>query len=742
MFFGRPNRSRKSRRPAQPFALPSRWNSRPRLEALDERLVPTFLDPVNYAVGTYPNAVVAGDFNNDGVDDLAFANWGDSAVSVLLGNADGTFDPSISSPAGNAPTSLAVGDFNDDGNLDLVTGDATYSNSFADVTVLLGNGNGSFQAPSGHDVSYNYYYGADSVAAGDVNGDGTIDIIATTADSWSSYYSGGSYSLSAVLLGTGTGTFGSPLWSYVGDGFSGDADVVDVNGDGRLDIATTTDYGYVNVSLGDGTGYFGSPSYYYTGAYSLSLVASDLNGDGNVDLAAANYYSGTVDVLLGTASGTFGSPQSTIAGSYPSSMAAGDFDGDGNVDLITTNSQNATVSVLLGTGTGIFRPPVNDAVGSTPWGVVAGDFDGDGLMDAASANNSSHNVSVLINDGDWPSLNNPSITINDVTVTEGNTGTVNATFTVRLSAASSQTVTVHFATADGSATTAGGDYQAVSGTLTFAPGETSKTVTVPVNGDRLVENTEGFLLVLSNAANAFMADASGGGTITDDEPRVSIDYGPTYVTEGNTGTTSAVFTFRLSSAYDEAVSVNYATSNSGATAGSDYEAANSTVTFAPGETVKTVSVPVYGDRVAEYDEGFYVTATGASGYGYAVIRDDEPRITIGSASVTEGHRGTTQMTFTVYLSAAYDEAVTVRYATQDGSATAGSDYEATSGTLTFAPGETSKTITVLIKGDKRKEGYSEYFYVLLSDASSNAMLAYPSSGFASIIDDDHGKGRR
>src|SRR4051812_9114329 len=121
MWFSRPNRSRKSRRPDKTFTLPARWKSALlRLEALDERIVPAFLDAVNYAAGTGPSAVAVGDFNNDAVLDLAVA--GGSTVSVLLGNTDGTFRPAVSSPAGDTPDSLAVGDFNADGKLDVATG--------------------------------------------------------------------------------------------------------------------------------------------------------------------------------------------------------------------------------------------------------------------------------------------------------------------------------------------------------------------------------------------------------------------------------------------------------------------------------------------------------------------------------------------------------------------------------------------------------------------------------------------
>ena len=123
-----------------------------------------------------------------------------------------------------------------------------------------------------------------------------------------------------------------------------------------------------------------------------------------------------------------------------------------------------------------------------------------------------------------------------------------------------------------------------------------------------------------------------------------------------------------------------------------------------------------------------------------LILDDEPRLSINSVSVTEGNSGTKVMTFTVTLSAAYDQAVTVNYATHDYSATvADNDYAATSGTLTFAPGQTSKTFTVVIKGDKKKEA-DESFYVLLSGASGNAFIpdAY---GWGIILNDEPGNGK-
>lgn len=206
----------------------------------------------------------------------------------------------------------------------------------------------------------------------------------------------------------------------------------------------------------------------------------------------------------------------------------------------------------------------------------------------------------------------PRITIGDASVREGNSGTAVATFTVTLSAASTEAVTVAYATADGTATAAG-DYQAMSGTLSFAPGETSKTITVPVRGDRAAEPDESFLVNLSGPSNASIAKAQGVGTILDDEPRISI--GDVIRSEGMKGkTTLFTFTVTLSAAYDQAVSTSFRTLDGTAkTSDRDYVAKSGTLTFQPGQTTKTITIEVKGDSKYEVDEGFYVDLFSNSG---------------------------------------------------------------------------------------------------------------------------------
>jgi hypothetical protein len=230
----------------------------------------------------------------------------------------------------------------------------------------------------------------------------------------------------------------------------------------------------------------------------------------------------------------------------------------------------------------------------------------------------------------------------------------------------------------------------------------------------------------------------------------ALSVGDATIIEGNGGTPYALVSVKLDAPSKQTVAVNYATADGSAKAGSDYGAAAGRLTFARGETSKTIAVPVYGDRLGEPNETFLVNLSGAQrakiadGQAVVTIVDDEPRINIAGASMAEGDSGTTLFTFTVSLSGICDEAVTVNFATADGSGfypwsygwatTADNDYLAASGTLTFAPGETTKTITVEFIGDIVHEP-DEYFFVNLSGASGNALIGF-GQAFGVIHDDD------
>ncbi len=209
----------------------------------------------------------------------------------------------------------------------------------------------------------------------------------------------------------------------------------------------------------------------------------------------------------------------------------------------------------------------------------------------------------------------PSLSIADVSVQEGNSGTRLMTFTVTLSAAAAGAVTVAYSTADGTATS-GSDYVAANGTLTFAAGETSKTIQVTVKGDTAAEGNEAFTIRLANAAGATIADGSATGTLTNDDtaPTVpALSVGDVAMREGDSGTAELMFIVTLDKAATGPVTVNYATANGTAAAGSDYAALTGTLTFAAGETSKMVHVVVNGDTAVEANETFSLTLSNATG---------------------------------------------------------------------------------------------------------------------------------
>ena len=334
----------------------------------------------------------------------------------------------------------------------------------------------------------------------------------------------------------------------------------------------------------------------------------------------------------------------------------------------------------------------------------------------------------------------PQVSVNDVTVAEGNAGTTTATFTVTLSAATTQSVSVAVATADGTAT-GGSDFTAASGTLTFAPGTTTQAVIVNVFGDTLVEATETFAIVLSSPANATIANGSGLGTISNDDATPTLSIGNATVTEGNAGATVASFTVSASAASAWPVSVAYASGGATATAGVDFTATSGTLTIPAGVTTGTITVPVLGDVLDEVNETFAVVlsspvnATIAAPTGVATIADDDaaPTLAISDVSVAEGNAGTTGATFAVTLSAVSGQTVAVAYATANGTASAGSDFTATSGTLTFAAGVTAQTISVPVLGDLVAEP-NETFTVLLT-GPANASIG-DGSGLGTVTNDD------
>ncbi len=370
-------------------------------------------------VGSSPFSIVAGDFNGDGRLDLAVAdssynsvtNTDVGEVSVLLGNGDGTFQPAVQYAVGMNPGPIVAGDFTGDGRLDLAVATSSYDSvtytDVGEVSVLLGNGDGTFQPAVQYAVGINPL----SIVAGDFTGDGKLDLAVACQGDVSFFGSqgtdpGGVY----VLLGNADGTF-QPAVQYAAGSHPGYLVVGDFNGDGRLDLTVTyignysTSQAGVSVLLGNGDGTFQPAKTVATGIYG-PLVAGDFTGDGHLDLAFLNIFDNDVSVLLGNGDGTFQPAVQYAAGIAPDAIVAGDFTGDGRVDLAVTNSPGGsgyspgTVSVLLGNGDGTFQHQVTYGVGEFPSSIVAGDFTGGGRLDLAVANLGDNTVSVLMGNGD------------------------------------------------------------------------------------------------------------------------------------------------------------------------------------------------------------------------------------------------------------------------------------------------------------------------------------------------------
>jgi chitinase len=299
----------------------------------------------------------------------------------------------------------------------------------------------------------------------------------------------------------------------------------------------------------------------------------------------------------------------------------------------------------------------------------------------------------------------PAIVASDVTGSESS-GTLS--FSVLLTNANATTVSVNYATADGSAL-AGSDYVAATGTLTFTAGQVLKTVSTTILDDGLAEDDETFTLDLSNATGGLaILSLHPIGTIENDDADPTVSIADASVVEGDVGTTTLSLPVSLSGPSGREVDVDYSTSGGTATAGNDYTEASGTLVFAAGETSKQIDVIVNGDAQDEGDETLTVTLSAPfnADLGTSVATgtitngdDADPKLYVADASSKEGNGGTGALTFSVTMTPAALGDVTVGYATSDGSATAGSDYTAATGTLTIPAGQTSGSITVDVAGD-------------------------------------------
>lgn len=339
------------------------------------------------ATGFEAEGVAVGDFNGDGIPDLAVTGFKDNSVTILLGNGDGTFTAApAAASTGNGPNSIVVADFNGDGIQDLAI--ANYS--VDSLTILLGKGDGTFTLVNDAPTTGT---GPTSIAVADFNGDGIPDLAVSTVFSHTV----------TILLGKGDGTFTASTLStnLVASEFAIAAG--DFNGDGKADLAVTTFDG-AKILLGNGDGTFTSGASYITAArnnYPISIAVADFNGDGKLDIAVGNgdNVEGSVSnltILLGNGNGAFTQvPAGSSVPWYPSGIAVADFNQDGVPDIALTSSFGSGVAVLFGRGNGTFPTglPV-PAAGSG--GVATGDFNGDGRVDLALPTGFGDTVAVML----------------------------------------------------------------------------------------------------------------------------------------------------------------------------------------------------------------------------------------------------------------------------------------------------------------------------------------------------------
>ncbi|MCD9185601.1 MAG: FG-GAP-like repeat-containing protein [Pyrinomonadaceae bacterium] len=702
--------------------------------------------------GYNPNATVTADFNADGKADVVTAN--DSLeLSLSFGNGSGDFQPPVSIPIERKPRYLFAEDVNNDGKKDLtvLVQNPADPNGFA--VVFISNGNGTFQpAVQSSIVDIRLMKQA---ALKDVDGNGFPDLFVPRTNN----------PQFALYRGTAAGNFASAGLISTAGAPSG-ITVGDFNQDGNQDLAV----------LAVGTGvrlYFGNGNFSFTFVGTIpvrfansTIYSADFNNDNISDLAVTTDFvsargsNGFIGILLGVSGGGFDAVREYTLGRGPADMGIGDFNGDGNVDLAVTNIgytssipyYDSRISILYGNGTGDFPQIKNFGTAFSPRGLAISDFNADGKPDIVTAGLFSETFTLMTNICPGSPAALPQVSGgSDVSVSEGNSGTVNVSVPITLNAASAVPVRVKYFTApsDGfnrntlaQLVEAEGsrDYLPARGTLIFNPGETSKNVTISVKGDTIDEYDEKFFLVLGETNNAVVSDRKTEITISDDDAAPGLAIANITSNEGNSGTTPFNFQVGLSAPSGKNVSVIYNTGGGTATPTSDYAPLQGVLNIPAGQTSASVTVNVIGDLIIEGNETFQVNlsepvnASITTGRATATItNDDEGGVIALSNAIytsTEGNNFIVNLVRT----GGNGGGASVRFRTSSGTATPGQDYNEVSTIVTFAPNETSKAVAIPIQLDQTDEG-TETVNIAL-DQPVNATIGTPANAVLEIQDTD------
>jgi hypothetical protein len=678
---------------------------------------PGFAAKQDFDTGPNPRSVAVGDLNRDGKIDLAVANLGSNSISVLLnttapGDSVSTFAGKKDFATGANPVSVTVGDLNGDGNLDLAVANIN-SNS---ISVLLnttapGAGTPSFAAKQD-------FISADGplfVTTSDLNGDGKLDLVVANLIS----------SVSVLLNNTAPGAttvaFGGRQDFATGDG-PRFVSAGDLNGDGKLDLAVAN-FNSNNVAVllnttapGAAAISFASIHDFPTEVRPLSVSVADLNGDGKLDLAVANVASISVSVLLnttapGATTPSFSPRQDFTTGFSPTSIAAGNLNGDGQPDLVVANSGSDNVSVLVnatdpGAGTPSFATKQDFDTGNSPVSVAVGDLNGDGKLDLAVANVDADTVSVL--------LNGPTI----VTA---------ASLSIQQGSAPSN---LPIATVRG----LGGDGNV---TVTVASANPANGVTISniVNSDGIITAD---VVASCGASNAmFTLQASDGSSTVSDTLSVTVtaNTAPVLSYQNQTIGFNGKFGIDPAAGPSDNGRINAITLQSIGTFTGDIS-----VDHITGEVSVTNAAPV-GTHTITIRVSDNCGATTAANFTLTVTPNAS---TVQFLSPVEVDEGSDRAIVTVTRTGDTSVATTVNHATTDnytacdqvntGNASAKCDYATAGGVLRFGAGETSKTIVVSIINDGYVER-NETLTLSLSNAKGTS-LGSPATTTITIIDND------
>ncbi|HEY9051943.1 MAG TPA: Calx-beta domain-containing protein [Gammaproteobacteria bacterium] len=693
--------------------------------------------------GQSPGTVTTADFNGDNQLDFAVGNTQGvgPGVSVFIGNGNNTFSlaQSIGDTTSSSVKDIVAVDFDLDGDIDIAI----------PQMVLLNNGSGVFTRSANIGVT-----DPRTVAASDMNSDGWLDVVVLGKTQVIVWMNNGAGAFSFSYMYTASG---------VNPSLRGIA-VTDFDLDSHPDVAFADELNdEVNILTGIGDGSLNAPLVFATGDEPWAIATGKWNADNYPDLASPYRNAGGspfVSVLLQQtpviqpdpgqlqfSTSSFSQLENVATAVITVNRTAGSY-GAVSVNYTTTdNTATAGSDYTSVTGTLNFASGENSQTFSVPIlddGILEGNESLEltlSLPAGGAVLGTPASSTLTIIDNELPAtlqFSSASYNVNEIIPS--------ISITVNRTGNSTGTVTVDYATSDGTAT-AGSDYTSVSGTLSFGDGVVSQTFTVPVINDTEFETNETINLLLSNPAGAILGSQSSAViTIIDNDPVGNFQFSSSSYSIAENAGTATVTVSRINGSAGTAT-VDYSTSDGSATAASDYGAASGTLSFAAGVLSQTFTVNILDDTTYEGNETLNLNlsnptggaALGSPNSAVLTITENDPVPPAGSLQFSASTYSVTEnaatATVTVTRTSGSFGTVTVDYATSDNSATAGSDYTAISGTLSFADGVLSQTFSVNILDDTIYEGI-ETLNLNLSNPTGGAGLGTPSSAALSITEND------